>query len=69
MRFWEDKNIITITETDYMGFHLEYVENQGWKIVLKDVQYLFPTMQDAQRACRQFHELVQKNKGEKIISF
>lgn len=69
MRFLEDENVITITETDYMGFHLEYVENRGWKIVLKDVQYLLPTMQDAQRVCRQFYELVQKNGGEKIIPF
>ena len=59
--------IIEVTEIDYMGFHLKHVENTGWKIVLKDVEYLFPTMQDAQRACMQFYDLVQSNGGKKII--
>lgn len=59
--------IIEITELDYMGFHLEYVKNTGWKIVMKDVEFLFPTMQDAQRACRQFRDIVQENRGKVVI--
>ena len=59
--------IIEITELDFMGFHLEHVKNNGWKIVLKDVEYLFRTMQDAQAACRQFYDVVQSNGGKKII--
>ena len=50
--------IIEINEIDYMGFHLEHVKGKGWKIVLKDVEFLFPTMQDAQMACRQFCAIV-----------
>lgn len=59
--------IIEITEFDYMGFHLEHVKNSGWKIVLKDVEFLFPTMQDAQMACRQFRNIVQENRGKVIV--
>ena len=59
--------IIEINELDYMGFHLEYVKNTGWKIVMKDVEFLFPTMQDAQRACRQFRDIVKENRGKVII--
>lgn len=59
--------IIEITELDYMGFHLEYVKNTGWKIVLKDVEYLFRTMQDAQAVCRQFRDLAESNGGKKIV--
>lgn len=59
--------IIEINELDYMGFHLEYVKNTGWKIVLKDVDILFPTMQDAQRVCRQFRDIVKENRGKVVI--
>lgn len=59
--------IIEINELDYMGFHLEYVKNKGWKIVMKDVEFLFPTMQDAQRACRQFRDIVKENRGTTVI--
>lgn len=59
--------IIEITEFDYMGFRLEHVKNSGWKIVLKDVEFLFPTMQDAQMACRQFRNIVQENRGKVIV--
>lgn len=63
----ENNNVITITDTHYLGFHLSYVENTGWKIVLKDVEYLFRTMQDAQAVCRQFRELAESNGGKKIV--
>lgn len=59
--------IIEVTEIDYMGFHLKRVENTGWKIVLNNVEYIFPTMQDAQAACRQFYDLVKNNGGKKIV--
>ena len=59
--------IIEVTELDYMGFHLEYVKSKGWKIVMKDVEFLFPTMQDAQRACRQFRDIVKENRGTVVI--
>lgn len=59
--------IIEITELDYMGFHLKHVKSAGWKIVLKDVEFLFPTMQDAQMACRQFRGVVKENRGKVII--
>lgn len=59
--------IMDMNEIDYMGFHLEHVENAGWKIVLKDVEYLFPTLQDAQRASMQFYDIVQINRGKKIV--
>lgn len=61
--------IIEIKETTYMGFLLQHVENKGWQIVLHDgVRILFPTMQDAQIACRQFRDTVQANGGNIIIT-
>lgn len=59
--------VIEITELDYMGFHLEYVKNAGWKIALNGVEFLFPTMQDAQMACRQFRDIVKENRGKVVI--
>lgn len=56
-----------ITELDFMGFHLEYVKNIGWKIVLKGVEFLFPTMQDAQMACKQFRDIVKENRGKVVV--
>lgn len=55
-----------ITELNFMGFRLEYIKNTGWKIVLNDVEYLFPTMQDAQAACKQFRDIVKQNGGKEI---
>ena len=60
--------IIEVTETTFMGFHLQYVENKGWQIVLHDgVRILFPTMQDAQKACRQFRDVARENRGKVVI--
>ena len=60
--------IIEVKETTYMGFLLQHVEKKGWQIVLHDgVRFLFPTMQDAQRACRQFRDIVKENRGEVTI--
>lgn len=59
--------IIEVTELDYMGFHLEYVKNTGWKIVLNGVEFLFRTMQDAKKACRQFRDIVEENGGKLVV--
>lgn len=59
--------IIEINELDYMGFHLEHVKSKGWKIVMHGVEFLFPTMQDAQMACRQFRDIVKANRGKVIV--
>lgn len=59
--------IVEVKELDYLGFHLEYVENKGWQIVLKDVAVLFPTLQDAQAACREFFSIASKSRGKKIL--
>jgi hypothetical protein len=55
-----------ITELDFMGFHLEHIKDTGWKIVLNGVEYLFPTLQDAQTACKQFRDIVKENRGKEI---
>lgn len=60
--------IIEIKETTFMGFLLQHVENKGWQIVLHDgVRLLFPTMQDAQMACKQFRDIVKENRGKVVI--
>ena len=60
--------IIEIKETTFMGFLLQNVENKGWQIVLHDgVRLLFPTMQDAQMACKQFRDIVKENRGKVVI--
>lgn len=59
--------IIEVKEVNYKGFHIAHVDGKGWKIVLTDVQYLFPTLQDAQVACDQFYDIVKQNRGKKII--
>lgn len=59
--------IVEITETDYRGFHFEYVKSKGWQIVLHDVRILFPTFQDAQCAVDAFYrEAVPKFRGKKV---
>ena len=57
-----------ITELNFMGYHLEQVKNTGWKIVLNDVEFLFPTMQDAQAACKKFRDIVKENRGKVIAT-
>lgn len=60
--------IIEIKETTFMGFLLQHVENKGWQIVLHDgVRLLFPTMQDAKFACKQFRDIVKENRGKVVI--
>lgn len=55
-----------VTELNFMGFHLENVKHTGWKIVLHDVEFIFPTLQDAQAACKQFRGIVKENGGKEI---
>lgn len=58
--------IIEVKELDYLGFHLELVEGSGWKVVLKNMDYLFPTLQVAQSACRQALFMFDVSGGRKI---
>lgn len=58
--------IIEVKELDFHGFHIELVEGSGWKIVLKDREYLFPTLQTAQSACLQALYMFERNSGRKI---
>ena len=60
--------VIEVKEVNYRGFLIRHVKNKGWKIVMKnDVQFIFPTYQDAQCAVDDFHSVaVPKNKGRKI---
>lgn len=39
--------VIEIMETTYKGFKIELVKIKGWKIVLNDIEYLFPHFQSA----------------------
>lgn len=59
--------IIEIREINYFGFLIQHVENKGWQIVLnEDVRILFPTLQDAQCAVRDFYnDVVPKRRGKK----
>ena len=68
MMQWLTDMIIEIKEITYYGFFIEHVENKGWQIVLhEDAKILFPTLQDAQRAVRDFYnDAVPKNKGTKL---
>lgn len=59
--------IIEVNELDFMGFHLENVKHVGWKIVLQGVEFLFPTLQDAQMACKQFRDIVKENNGKVVV--
>lgn len=66
-----NQNVNVITEQNYRGFEIKWVENKGWKIILGDKlleeEYLFPTFQDAKYAIDRIHEdIVHKYKGVKI---
>ena len=62
-----DPNVKVITEQNYRGFEMKYVENKGWKIVLGnkflEEEYLFPTFQDAKHAVDKIHEDIVKVYG------
>ena len=59
--------IVEVKETTYKGFKLELVKGNGWKIILGDEAYLFPTFQDAQSAVDDFfRDVIPKNQGKKM---
>lgn len=53
-------NVKVITEQTYRGIEMKLVENKGWKIILGDEEYLFPTFQDAQFAVDGIHKELAK---------
>ena len=57
-----------ITDLNFMGFHLEHIKNEGWKIVLQGVDFIFPTLQDAQTACKKFRDIAKENRGKMIVT-
>ena len=64
-------NVKVVTEQNYRGFEMKWVENKGWKIVLGEKhleeEYLFPTFQDAKYAVDRIHDdLVKKYHGVKL---
>lgn len=60
-------NVKVITEQNYRGFQMKYVETKGWKIILGDKfleeEYLFSTFQDAKHAVDRIHEDIVKVHG------
>jgi len=58
--------IIEVKEITFYGFLIQHVEPKGWQIVLnEDTRILFPTLQDAQCAVRDFYnDVVPKHKGK-----
>lgn len=60
--------IIEVKEVNFYGFLIQRVEDKGWQIVLDEYnKILFPTLQDAQGAVVEFHNVVvPKRKGKKI---
>ena len=61
--------IIEVKEITFYGFLIQHVDNKGWQIVLhEDSKILFPTLQDAQGAVRDFYnDVVPKHRGKKIL--
>lgn len=60
--------IIEIKEYPYKGFVLKHVDKKGWKIVLEDVEILFPHAQAAEMAIDEFYrEVIKKHQGKKQI--
>ena len=60
--------VIEVKEITFYGFLIQRVEDKGWQIVLnEDTRILFPTLQDAQGAAVEFHNvIVPKRKGKLI---
>ena len=59
--------IIDVIELDYKGFHLKHLPEQGWKIVLNDVEILFPTFNAASAAIDDFYRIIVKaHQGAKL---
>ena len=62
--------IIEIKEYQYKGITLNRVEDQGWKCILGDREYLFPHCQAAEAAIDEIFwnikPIISKNKGKKV---
>ena len=58
--------IIDVKELDYKGFHLKRAD-QGWKIVLNDVEVMFPNFNAASAAIDDFYRIIVKaHQGTKL---
>ena len=61
------KMMIDITELDYKGFYLKHLPEQGWRIMLNDVEILFPTFTAASAAIDDFYRIIVKaHQGMKL---
>lgn len=59
--------IIEVTEQYYKGFYLKHVPDKGWKIMLNDVEILFPHLSAATTAIDIFYrDVVKANQGKKL---
>lgn len=53
-----NKMVIDALEMDYKGFHLKHTQDKGWKIMLNDVEILFPTFNAASAAIDDFYRII-----------
>jgi len=62
--------IIEIKEYTYKGITLNHVEDEGWKCILGDREYLFPHSQAAHSAIDEIFSnikpIIDKNKGKAL---
>lgn len=59
--------MIDVTELDYKGFHLKHTQDKGWKIMLNDVEILFPNFNAASAAIDDFYRIIVKaHQGAKL---
>lgn len=58
--------VIDALEMEYKGFHLKHTQ-KGWKIMLNDVEILFPTFNAASAAIDDFYRIIVKaHQGAKL---
>lgn len=59
--------ILDVTELDYKGFYLKHVPDKGWKIMLNDVEIMFPHFSAASAAIDDFYRvIVTAHQGKKL---
>ena len=59
--------IIEVKELDYKGFHLKHLPDKGWKIVLNDVEIMFPNFNAASAAIDDFYRIIiTAHQGKKL---
>lgn len=57
--------IIEVTDVKYKGFRIVHADDNGWKIVLRDDEIMFPNFVAAQGAVDEFIlKVVPKYKGK-----